>query len=268
MSVQFFLSDLPRHNLMPNGNMRTNEGWRTFLTAITCYYAQNPYGGHSLYVGKGAFTGTCGVRSGAFSLIAGQSYILALHILLQDTVLRPKICIYGTDNSLLLSSASYKESHKGWLMAQISFTAVQTSSEAFIALMYENTDKGNFFLDNVMLYPANAAVASIEIKPEWSLDMGLATSNSKTRSLAGSLFIYDWHHYAKISIALDFVPAATAAKINSFWLNRTSLLYTMLQDNTLQEYIQGVLTDNSTPLSQYQQPYTNYYRGRLTFEAL
>ena len=271
--MRFYLSDLPEYNLMPNGDMSQNNSWSVFgHREVQCWQSANVSGaGLCWYVNKGeAARGvTAGLRSGAFTLTQGQYYHLSLWVYLsQGTPSLPQVSIYADDDTVMTSGNDYTLSYNGWQQMNLTFAATKDTDEAFLAVVYEGAALGAFYLDNTLLYPATAEITEIEIRPDWNIDLGRTASMTKTRSQAGRLFLYDWNQYAKKSISLDFVPAAQAQIINRFWQNRTKLLLKTMHNNTLSDYILGVITDDKTPLNQYQAPYTEYYRGKLTFEEL
>lgn len=273
--MRFYLSDLPQHNLMPNGDMSQNSGWSAFGSGnVKCWQAANVNGpGLGWYVAKNEATpeSAAGLQSATFALTGGQSYRLSLWVYpAQDSAPLPEIRIYTAAESPepIVSGNAYTPVYNGWQQLQLSFSAEHDTDAAFLAAVYADDTLGAFYLDNVILYPATAAITQIEIMPDWNLETGHTATTTKTRTQAGRLFIYDWHHYAKKSITLDFVPALQAQIINGFWQKRAKLLFTATEDNNLYEYTMGVITNDRTPLSQYQQPYTHYFRGKLSFEEL
>lgn len=271
MSLQFFLSDLPEHNNISNGSMSHNSGWRIFgFHSIRCWQTSNINGaGLCWYVCKDeASRGfTSGVRSDAFKLTAGQKYDLIVWVYLAgDTTELPQARVYLDIYTVMVQGGDYTPAANGWLQLKLTFTATMNAPEAFMALIYERETMGEFYFNNVVLASAADEITEVEIMPDWSLDLGQTASVTKTRSQSGRLFLYDWYHYTQKSIALDFVPAAQAEIINGFWRKRTKIQLTVLNDGAIMDYTVGVLTDNKTPLNQYRQPYTNYYRGKLTLE--
>lgn len=273
MNIRFFLSDLPEHNLMPNGDMSINGEWNVFgHREVRCWQSANiKSAGLCWYVNKGetARGVTAGLRSGAFELALGQSYHLSLWVYLsQETPTLPQIRIYANTDTVMASGNDYTLGRNGWQQMNFTFTATQETAEAFLAAVYEGDALGAFYLNNVLLYPAVAEITEIEIMPDWNIDLGQTATMAKTRSQAGRLFLYDWNHYVKKSISLDFVPAVQAQIINRFWQNRTKLLLKTMRNSILADFTLGVITDDKTPLNQYQAPYSDYYRGKLTFEEL
>lgn len=271
--MRFYLNDLPEHNLAPNGDMSMNAHWRVFgHKDVKCWQSANINNtGLCWYVNKTeqALGVTAGLRSGEFTLSAGQSYHLSLWIYLsQGTPTLPKICIYADDTTLMAKGNNYTLGYNGWQQMNFTFVATQNSSTAFLAAVYEGEALGAFYLDNVMLYPAATELNEVEIMPDWNIETGQNAASTQTRTLAGRLFIYDWHHFIKKTITLDFVPEDKAKIINRFWQNRTKLLLTATQNGALKEYALGVITNDRTPLNQYQPPYTQYFRGKIIFEEL
>lgn len=273
MSMRFFLSDLPEHNLMPNGDMSQNNAWSAFgHQTVQCWQSANSIAnGLCWYVNKNdAARGvTAGLRSGTFELAAGQSYHLSVWVYLApDTSAPPQIRLYADTDTIMTASETYAAGYNGWRQMSLAFSASQDAPAAFLAVVYEDDALGAFYLDNVFLYPSVAATTEIEIMPDWDIDLGRTATMTKTRSQAGRLFLYDWNHYVAKSISLDFVPAAQAEIINRFWQKRTKLLLKIMRHDILTDFISGVITDEKTPLNQFQSPYTDYYRGKLTFEEL
>lgn len=273
MSMRFFLSDLPEHNLMSNGDMSQNNAWSAFGHQTIQYWqsANSIANGMCWYVCKNEDVRgvTAGLRSAALELAGGQSYHLSAWVYLTpDTTAPPQIRIYADTDIIMAASEAYTQGYNGWQQMSLTFSASQDAPGAFVAVVYADDQLGAFYLDNVLLYPAAAAITEIEIMPDWNIDLGRTATMTKTRSQAGRLFLYDWNHYVTKSISLDFVPASQAEIINRFWQKRTKLLLKSMRHDILTDFILGVITDDKTPLNQFQSPYTDYYRGKLTFEEL
>lgn len=273
MNMRFFLSDLPEYNLLPNGDMSQNNAWSAFgHQAVQCWQSTSIVASRLCWFvckNEEASGATAGLRSGTFELAAGQSYHLSAWVYLaSDTTAPPQIRIYADADIIMAASEAYSPGYNGWQQMFLTFSPSKDAPEAFLAAVYEDDTLGAFYLDNVLLYPAAAAITEIEFMPDWNIDLGRTATMTKTRSQAGRLFLYDWNHYTNKSITLDFVPAAQAEIINRFWQNRTKLLLQSIRQEIIYDFTFGIITDDKTPLNQFQSPYTDYYRGKLTFEEL
>jgi len=107
---------------------------------------------------------------------------------------------------------------------------------------------------------------AITLYPEYDMKNGEKQIRNEHRSKSGKLRLYKWGDYNKISFSLNWVPAADAAIVNSWWDSNTELLFLVTSDTETQVYSVMIL-NTDTPLSEYNAPYRDYCKGKVQLEG-
>lgn len=103
---------------------------------------------------------------------------------------------------------------------------------------------------------------AIELFPQYNYKRRDVAIQNKHRTKSGKLYTYQWGTYLKINFGLDLVVAANAAIINSWWQSETELLLFVVSDSVV-EVNSVMITNNETPLNQFEPPYDEYYKGKI-----
>ena len=107
---------------------------------------------------------------------------------------------------------------------------------------------------------------AITLIPEEDFRNAKSQIRNEHRTRGGRLYVYKWADYRKINFALDLIPAADAATINSWWDTNTELLF-FVNSDTETEVFSVLIMNEESPLPQYRFPYVEYYKGKLELET-
>ena len=107
-----------------------------------------------------------------------------------------------------------------------------------------------------------SSATAVQLYPDFNIKTGRKQIRNEHRSKSGRLRLYKWGEYHKIKFKLEWVPAADANTINSWWRANTELLWFVTSGTTtITEEV--MLLNKETPLNQYSEPYDNLLRGTL-----
>lgn len=110
------------------------------------------------------------------------------------------------------------------------------------------------------LGPSSATAA--ELYPEYDYKKRTNKIETKHRSLSGKQYTYKWSTFDEFEFSVDWVTASDMSVINSWWESDTDLLFFITSDSTTEVHsvrIQG----EETPLTEYNKPYDNFYKGKI-----
>ena len=107
---------------------------------------------------------------------------------------------------------------------------------------------------------------AVTLYPEWDYFNGETQIRNEHRSKSGRLRLYKWGDYRKIKFSLNWLPASDAALVNSWWDTNTELLF-FVNSSTATEVHSVMLLNKESPLGSYNEPYNDYYKGKLELET-
>lgn len=102
---------------------------------------------------------------------------------------------------------------------------------------------------------------AVTLYPEFNYAGGKKEIRSDHRTKSGRAYIYVWGDYERFKFDLEFVPASDAALLNSWWEDKTELLFFITSDSTTEVHSVMIMNDE-TPLRSFNKPYDDYYRGK------
>jgi len=117
-------------------------------------------------------------------------------------------------------------------------------------------------IDNVSV----VAMETVTLYPEYDLKLGEKQVRNEHRSRSGKLYLYKWSDYEHIEFSLNWLPSSDAALVNSWWDSNAELLF-FVNSGTATAVHSVMILNEDTPLQQFNQPYTDYYRGRILLEG-
>lgn len=107
---------------------------------------------------------------------------------------------------------------------------------------------------------------AIQFYPEYDFAGDTEKIEDQIRTASGRLYAYVWGSYRKFEFNAEFVPAADAAVVNSWWESNTELLFFITSD-TATEVNSVMLRGSKRPFRQYNQPYDNLMKGKILLEG-
>ena len=89
---------------------------------------------------------------------------------------------------------------------------------------------------------------------------------SEHRTKSGRLYSYTWARYRRIKFKVEYMPASTAAAVNSWWDTSAELLFFVTSD-TATEVHSVMLRGKDEPLGNFSPPYVDKYKGTILLET-
>ena len=87
---------------------------------------------------------------------------------------------------------------------------------------------------------------------------------SEHMARSGRRYTYQWGMVQKRRFSVRFISSSTASIINSWWQSNVSLI---LQESGSVEVFSCKLTNDTTPISRFEKPYNDLYRGVIELES-
>lgn len=110
------------------------------------------------------------------------------------------------------------------------------------------------------------SATAITLYPEYDLKIEEKQIRNEHRSKSGKLRVYKWGDYNRINFNVNWLAAADAAIVNSWWDSNTELLFFVTSDTATQVYSVMIL-NKETPMNQFNAPYREYYKGKILLEG-
>ena len=121
---------------------------------------------------------------------------------------------------------------------------------------------GDFLLDGL----TDSGYNPITLHPEWDFREQERAIRSRHRTKGGLERVYDWGTFFSYSVPLQIVNSADANRINRWWEDGTTLLFTL--DSSVEINTAKVEFVNETvPMNVFNRPYQDLYAGVLMLEA-
>jgi len=103
--------------------------------------------------------------------------------------------------------------------------------------------------------------------PEFeSYSQGKKQIRDDHRTKTGKLFQYKYGDYSMINMDVNYLPASDAALVNSWWDTNTDLLLFVTSDSVTEVFSVHIM-NTETPLSSYNKPYDNLFKGVVKLEG-
>lgn len=115
-------------------------------------------------------------------------------------------------------------------------------------------------------YLGVSSADAVMIPPDKGYKFGRRQLRAELRTKAGGLFLYRWGDYAKHKIPVDFLPAAAASTVNSWWETNTPLLF-FVESGGVCEVHSVMIMNDETPMEKFSAPYVDRYSGTIELEG-
>jgi len=112
----------------------------------------------------------------------------------------------------------------------------------------------NSYSDIVQLYP---------LPDYWK---GKLQSTTEARLKGGGLLLYRWSNYEQVKIPVSWVTASDAALVNSWWEAGSRVQFYISSGSEI-DVTSCTFMNKETPLNQYNEPHTDYFRGNILLEG-
>ena len=103
---------------------------------------------------------------------------------------------------------------------------------------------------------------AIQLYPEYDYAKKVIKNESNLRTKTGRQYIYQWGTYTEFKFSVEWVTAANAAIVNSWYQSNTELRL-FITSSTATEVNSVRIQGKESPLAEYMKPYDNYYKGKL-----
>lgn len=118
-----------------------------------------------------------------------------------------------------------------------------------------------------LLGPTSGTAITLNLYPGYK-DSAHPVQTEVSRTFDGTLYRVREIRFATWDLPLRFVPASTAAIIQSWWTNATSLFFWEDPDTWPGSAWPVQMVNRSLPLDEWQHPYYGQYRmGEISLEA-
>jgi hypothetical protein len=124
-----------------------------------------------------------------------------------------------------------------------------------------DTNSNTIYFDDVL-----TVVDVIELCPERNLRLRDELFIGDHQTIGGANPSYKWGFNKKWSLPLEYVDENQALLLNQWWQDTTPLMFTWDTSDTEQQFI-VTMTNNQTPMTQFNQPYHDNWHGTLELSA-
>ena len=107
---------------------------------------------------------------------------------------------------------------------------------------------------------------AVTIQPNFDYSDGKKQIRSDHRTKGGKAYSYKWGDYRQITFSTAYVPASTAALVNSWWDSKAELLW-FITVGGVTEVQSVMLMNEETPLQERSFPYVDRYQGEIRLEG-
>ena len=132
----------------------------------------------------------------------------------------------------------------------------------------------SLYYDEISLYQVSAIPYSLGITSETIIQIypghdyinKLNISRTDARLKGGGLLSYRWSSYRDIQIPLSWLNASESSIINSWWESRAQIKF-FVTSGAVTDVHSVMIMNKETPLNQYNEPHTDYFRGNIHLEG-
>jgi hypothetical protein len=103
---------------------------------------------------------------------------------------------------------------------------------------------------------------SFEVEYDFRSKDTILKSEHITR--AGRKFTYKWGDLRRREFSVRFLSSGTASVINSWWVSNADLI---LQESGSTEVFSCRLANDNTPISKFEKPYNDKFKGIIELES-
>lgn len=107
---------------------------------------------------------------------------------------------------------------------------------------------------------------AVTLYPEFDYKAEKKQKRSDHRTRSGKLYSYKWYDVQKFDFDLSWVNESISGIINSWFDARTELLFFITSGGSTEVHSVMIMNDE-TPMSEFQKPYQNYYKGTIKLEG-
>ena len=120
----------------------------------------------------------------------------------------------------------------------------------------------SFYIATSGSLSVNSMVDYVQVYPEYNYELTGKKIEDRKRSRAGKEYVYKWSQYKGWKFDIFYVNCADMTKINSWWSGNDTLIFidNLSQVNTVR------LTNDKTPISKFEKPYTDLWSGMIELE--
>ena len=106
----------------------------------------------------------------------------------------------------------------------------------------------------------------VQFYPNFDYSNALRQIQNVHRSRSGKRKVYKWGDYRKANFTVEFVPSSSAAIVNSWHSTNTELLL-FVTSGSVTEVHSVMLVGVDEPFAQFQEPYDDLMKGKLSMET-
>ena len=140
------------------------------------------------------------------------------------------------------------------------------SSADIYELRFDFTTPASGFAHVTYFDDVLTAIDVIELTPERNLRLRDELFVGDHQTIGGANPSYKWGFNKKWNLPLEYVEENQALLLNQWWQDTRPLLFTWDTSDTTQQFI-VTMTNNQTPMTQFNEPYHDNWRGTLELSA-
>lgn len=113
----------------------------------------------------------------------------------------------------------------------------------------------------------------VPLAPDWGAEQSKRRIQSDHRTRAGRLYQYKWADYPTVKMSVSFVSSYTRVTVNSWWGGNSSVIFTQSGTGNPEaaisaaEPVIGKIVNDSQPISEWERPYLDLWRGTIELEG-
>lgn len=143
-------------------------------------------------------------------------------------------------------------------------TTLDNTDQYKFTLEFTNPNSGFShvnYIDDVL-----TAIDVIDLHPERNLTLNDELFLGEHQTIGGANPSYKWGFNKKWKLPLEYLEENEALLINQWWQDTKPLLFTWDTSDTTAQFI-VTMTNNQTPITQFNKPYHDNWRGTLELSA-
>jgi len=133
-------------------------------------------------------------------------------------------------------------------------------------LRFEFTTPASGFAHVTYFDDVLTAIDVIDLHPERNLRLRDELFMGGHQTIGGANPSYKWGFNKKWNLPLEYMEENEALLLNQWWQDTTPLMFTWDTSDTTQQFI-VTMTNNQTPMTQFNKPYHHNWRGTLELSA-
>lgn len=106
----------------------------------------------------------------------------------------------------------------------------------------------------------------VQIYPEYDYKGGEIQLRNQMRTPSGKGYLYKHGDYEKFQFTVNYLPASSAAIVNSWWDTNAKLLF-LITSGDITEVHSVVIMNKDTPFQQFNKPYADKLKGKVLLEG-